>query len=64
MEFGLLIDRVQGITRIQRDSLQGGLANLSGIRANYLLGVTPDQWTVLDGVRLLGDPSLRIEAAE
>ncbi|MNG24754.1 CheW-like domain protein [compost metagenome] len=64
MEFGLLIDRVQGITRIQRDSLQGGLANLSGIRANYLLGVTPDQWTVLDGARLLGDPSLRIEAAE
>ncbi|MDH4607668.1 chemotaxis protein CheW [Pseudomonas sp. BN102] len=64
MEFGLLIDRVQGITRIQRDSLQSGLANLTGIRANYLLGVTPDQWTVLDGARLLGDSSLRIDAAD
>ncbi|MCO6058012.1 chemotaxis protein CheW [Pseudomonas sp. MOB-449] len=64
MEFGLLVDRVQGITRIQRDSLQSSLANLTGIRANYLLGVTPDQWTVLDGARLLGDSSLRIDAAD
>lgn len=64
MEFGLLIDRVHGITRIQRDSLQPGLANLSGIRANYLLGVTPDQWTVLDGARLLGDSGLRVNATD
>ncbi|WP_082073317.1 chemotaxis protein CheW [Pseudomonas sp. LFM046] len=64
MEFGLLIDRVRGIVRIPRASLQNGLANLTGIRASYLLGVTPDQWTVLDGARLLGDPSLRITADE
>jgi len=64
MEFGLLIDRVQGIARIERDRLQSGLANLSGVRADYLLGVTPEQWTVLDGARLLGDPSLRVEAGE
>lgn len=62
MEFGLLIDRVQGIQPLERDSLQSGLANLTGVRANYLLGVTPQQWTVLDGARLLGDPSLRVEA--
>lgn len=64
MEFGLLIDRVQGITRIKRDNLQSGLANLSGVRASYLLGVTTEQWTVLDGARLLADPSLRIVADE
>ncbi|MDP3848331.1 MAG: chemotaxis protein CheW [Pseudomonas sp.] len=64
MEFGLLIDRVQGIARIKRDSLQSGLANLSGLRASYLLGVTAEQWTVLDGARLLGDPSLRIASDE
>lgn len=64
MEFGLLIDRVQGIVRLERDRLQSGVANLSGVRADYLLGVTPDQWTVLDGARLLGDPSLRIAAEE
>ncbi|MDO8698259.1 MAG: chemotaxis protein CheW [Pseudomonas sp.] len=64
MEFGLLIDRVEGIVQIKRDSLQSGLANLSGVRASYLLGVTTEQWTVLDGARLLGDPSLRIAADE
>ncbi|MBC9250494.1 hypothetical protein A9179_09440 [Pseudomonas alcaligenes] len=64
MEFAVLIDRVLGITRISRDSLQGELANLSGVRARYLLGVTPNQWTVLDGARLLGDSALRIEAED
>ncbi|WP_137973225.1 chemotaxis protein CheW [Pseudomonas sp. F(2018)] len=62
MEFGLLADRIRGIEQIPRDSLQAGLANLTGIRANYLLGVTAEQATVLDGTRLLGDPNLRIHA--
>ena len=64
MEFGLLADRIRGIEQVPRDSLQTGLANLTGIRANYLLGVTPEQATVLDGARLLGDPSLRINAGD
>ena len=64
MEFGLLIDRVQGMARIRREALQSELANLSGVRAAYLLGVTAEQCTVLDGARLLGDPSLRVMAEE
>jgi purine-binding chemotaxis protein CheW len=32
------------------------------VRANYLLGVTAEQCTVLDGARLLGDPNLRVLA--
>lgn len=60
MEFGLLIDRVLGIKRIHRDSLQKEVANLSGIRSAFLLGVTADQWTVLDGARLLEDPDMRV----
>src|SRR5690606_772316 len=60
MEFGVLVDRVLGIDRLHRSSLQAEVANLSGIRAAYLLGVTPDQWTVLDGARLLSDPTMRI----
>jgi purine-binding chemotaxis protein CheW len=60
MEFGLLIDRVLGIRRIHRDSLQKEVANLSGIRSAYLLGVTADQWAVLDGARLLEDPDMRV----
>ncbi|MNE88155.1 CheW-like domain protein [compost metagenome] len=62
MEFGLLIDRVLGVAQIHREALQGGPANLYGVRANYLLGVTSEQCTVLDGARLLGDPNLRVLA--
>lgn len=60
MEFGLLADRIRGIEQLPREGLQTGLANLTGIRANYLLGIGAEQVTVLDGARLLGDPSLRI----
>ena len=60
MEFGLLADRIRGIRQLRRDSLQGELANLGGIRARYLLGVTPEQMTVLDGARLLADPDLQV----
>ncbi|WP_439862042.1 chemotaxis protein CheW [Pseudomonas sp. MBLB4136] len=59
-EFALLIDRVLGISRIHRDALQTELASLTGVRAAYLLGVTAEQCTVLDGERLLGDPNLRV----
>lgn len=64
MEFGLLADRIRGIEQLRRDSLQAELANLTGIRARYLLGVTPDQKTVLDGARLLGDPDLLVRDEE
>ncbi|WP_043238375.1 chemotaxis protein CheW [Stutzerimonas azotifigens] len=60
MEFGLLIDRVLGIRHIHRDALQKQVANLTGIRSAYLLGVTAGQWTVLDGARLLDDPGMRV----
>lgn len=62
MEFGVLIDRVLGIVQIRRDALQKAPANLTGVRANYLLGVTAEQVTVLDGARLLGDPDLPVMA--
>ncbi len=60
MEFGLLVDRVQGTVRLHRTDLQAELANLTGVRRAYLLGVTAEQCTVLDGARLLADPQLRV----
>lgn len=64
MEFGLLADQIRGIGQLPRSGLQPELANLKGIRADYLLGVTLDQTTVLDGARLLGDRNLRIRAED
>ncbi len=62
MEFGVLIDRVLGIARLRREALQKTPGNLSGVRASYVLGVTAEQATVLDGERLLGDPDLTVMA--
>jgi purine-binding chemotaxis protein CheW len=62
MEFGVLIDQVLGIAQIRRDALQKAPVNLTGVRASYLLGVTDEQATVLDGARLLGDPELTVMA--
>ncbi len=62
MEFGVLIDRVLGIGQIRRQALQKAPSNLSGVRASYVLGVTAEQATVLDGARLLGDPDLPVMA--
>lgn len=62
MEFGLLIDQVLGIAQIRREALQKAPVNLTGVRANYLLGVTDEQATVLDGARLLSDPELTVMA--
>ena len=61
MEFALLTDRVPGGTLLPTGELQEPPANLSGIRADYLLGVTAHQLTVLDAGRLLADPRLVVE---
>lgn len=60
-EFGLLTDRLLGLHRLPRDQLQTQLPHLTGIRASYLLGVSPQQWTVLDASRMLAAPALRID---
>lgn len=60
-EFGLLTDRLLGLHRVNRNQLHTELPNLTGIRASFLLGVTPLQWSVLDGSRLLAAPALRVD---
>ncbi|ABC30577.1 Chemotaxis signal transduction protein [Hahella chejuensis KCTC 2396] len=57
-EFGLLTDRVAGIRIVSRSSLNTRLDHLSGVRKEYLLGVTPSHWAVLDAYKLLNDSRL------
>lgn len=61
MEFGLLTDRIQNGVVLPESRVLPPPANLQGIRADYLLGVTADQWTLLDGRKLLVDPRLVVE---
>ena len=60
MEFGLLTDEVLGVRFLPRSEIQAPLPTLTGVRADYLKGVTLDRLVVLDAVRLLTDPKMKI----
>lgn len=58
MEIGLLADEILGIEKVPSGSLQAQLATLSGVRAEYLRGVSPGGLVVLDGARILSADSM------
>ena len=58
MEFGILADVIVGTRRVPLDGLQPSLSTLTGVREEYLRGVTTDGTVVLDARRLLADPAI------
>ncbi|MDB6166329.1 MAG: CheW protein, partial [Lacunisphaera sp.] len=58
LEFGLLADLIVGVQSIPVGNLQFSLPTLTGIRADYLKGVTPESLVVLDLARILADPKI------
>lgn len=61
MTFGILADRVVGVRTLPRNELQLSLPTLTGLREEYLLGVTGEPMAVLDAARLLTDPRMVID---
>jgi purine-binding chemotaxis protein CheW len=61
LEFGLLADVIVGVHSITVESLQTTLPTLTGIRADYLKGVTADALVVLDLTRLMADPKIIVQ---
>lgn len=61
MRFGILADAIAGTRRIPVASIQRSLPTLTGIREQYLKGVTPDRTTILDAEALLTDPTIVIQ---
>jgi purine-binding chemotaxis protein CheW len=55
MSFGILADNVLGVYSISQNELQPSLPTLTGIRAEYLKGVTSERLIVLDMARILSD---------
>lgn len=58
LELGLLADVIVGVRQVPLDSLQASLPTLTGIRADYLKGVTAERLVVLDLDRILADPRI------
>jgi purine-binding chemotaxis protein CheW len=61
MEFGLLADAIVGLRQLPRSMLQPPLPTLSGIRADYLKGVTVERLIVLEAARLIHDDGLLVD---
>lgn len=60
MEFGILADEIEGMQNIVLDELQPALPTHTGIREDYLLGITVDRLIVLDADKLLSDKKIVI----
>ncbi len=58
LELGLLADTVVGLRHVALESLQPTLPTLTGIRADYLKGVSDARLVVLDLDRVLSDPKI------
>ncbi|HSH53456.1 MAG TPA: chemotaxis protein CheW [Methylotenera sp.] len=58
LELGLLADVIVGVRTIPLDSLQPSLSTLTGIRSDYLKGVTAERLVVLDLDQILTDPRI------
>jgi purine-binding chemotaxis protein CheW len=58
MELGILADVVLGVRAIGLSELQTSLPTLTGIRAEYLRGITKDPLVVLDVEKILSDEKI------
>jgi purine-binding chemotaxis protein CheW len=59
--FSILADEIVSVRRIFAADIQPSLPTLTGIRKNYLKGVTSEPLVVLDAAKLLMDESLIVE---
>ena len=58
MEFGILADEILGTRSIPLSEVQPPFPTLTGIREEYLKGVTRKRTAILDGAKLLTDRNL------
>lgn len=58
MQVGLLADMAAVVRKIAVASIQPPLPTLTGIRAEYLIGITHERLIVIDLLRIVGDPKV------
>jgi purine-binding chemotaxis protein CheW len=61
MEIGILADAVLGVRHIALEELRPALPTLTGIRAEYLKGITKDPLVVLDVEKILMDEKILVD---
>lgn len=61
MELGILANEVLGVTSIELEELQPPLPTMTGIRAEYLRGLTAERLAVLEIEKILADRRIVVE---
>lgn len=61
MELGILADAILGTRSIVREELRPALPTLTGIRADYLQGITRDSLVLLDVGKILADDKILVD---
>jgi purine-binding chemotaxis protein CheW len=60
MEFGILADTIDGIHKVSTNDIQTAVPALTGIRADYIKGVTGESLIILDAQKLLRTEGLMV----
>jgi purine-binding chemotaxis protein CheW len=63
LELGILADQILGVRSVPLGLIQPSLPTLTGIREDYLKGVTPERLVILDAEKILSDPRLMMKSA-
>lgn len=61
LEFGILADSIIGVRTIPKAGIQTALPTLSGIREEFLVGVTKERVVILDAHRLVSTSKIIVE---
>lgn len=61
LEIGLLADTIEGVYALDLQHIQPSLPTLTGIRDEFVRGVTADRLVVLDGAAILADPRIIVD---
>lgn len=61
IQLALIAERVHGVRELPLASLQEDLPTLTGVRARYLRGISPEQTIVMDALALLEDEELVVD---
>ncbi len=60
MELAILTDAITGVRSISLQDIQPSLPTLTGIRAEYLKGVTGERLVILDVLKILSDETITV----
>jgi len=61
LEMGILADTILGVRMLHRKEIQPSVSTLTGIRADYLVGVTTERVVILDVGKLLSDTTICVQ---